>query len=148
MRSVAPNAHVAILLRDGHVLGHLGHGAMEISVENDKIGNAGKKAQRLAHDVNGNGRVQRRKGRVAFHLVNQLGRDALVFQHRRSAGNHAMTDRDRSRKVGGVQRVGHQLEGHGARGQSRCLIDELFARRVLDPELAQIGADAVNRALV
>ena len=50
-------------------------------------------------------------------------------------------------EVAGVQRVGHQLEGHGARGQSRGLIDELLARGVLDPELAQIGADAVHRAL-
>ena len=51
-------------------------------------------------------------------------------------------------KSAGVQRVGHQLEGHGARGQSRGLIDQLFAVGILDPEFAQIGADAVDRAFV
>jgi hypothetical protein len=33
-------------------------------------------------------------------------------------------------------------------GQRRRLIHQLFAVGVLDPELAQIGADAVDRALV
>ena len=58
-----------------------------------------------------------------------------------------MADGRRGREVAGVQRVGHQLEGHGAIGQSRRLIDQLVALGVLDPELAQIGADAVDRAL-
>ena len=93
----------------------------------DKVGDAGKQAQRLAHDVNGDGRVQRRKGSVALHLVDQFGRDALVFEHRRSAGDHAMADGSRSREVAGVKRVGNQLESDGTRGQSRRLIHELFA---------------------
>ncbi len=58
-----------------------------------------------------------------------------------------MADGRRGREVAGVQRVGHQLEGHRAVGQSRGLIDQLLAVAVLDPELAQIGADAVDRAL-
>jgi hypothetical protein len=114
----------------------------------DEVGNAGKEAQRLAHDVDGDGRVQRRKGRVALHLVDQRRRDELVFLHRGAAANHAMADGHRGREVAGVKRVGHQLEGDGARGQGRSLIDQLFAVGVLDPELAQIGADAVDRALV
>ena len=51
-------------------------------------------------------------------------------------------------KSAGVQRIGYEFEGHGTGGQSRRLIDQLFAGRVLDPEIAQIGADAVDRALV
>ena len=147
MRAVAADAHGGILLRDGHVRDHFGHGAMEVRIQADEIGHAGKQPQRLAHDVDGDGRVQRRKGRVALHLVDQLRRNELVLLHRRTAANHAMADGRRGRKVAGVQRVGHQLEGHGALGQSRSLIDELLALGVLDPELAQIGADAVHRAL-
>jgi hypothetical protein len=45
-----------------------------------------------------------------------------------------------------VKRVGNHLEGHGAVGQGRGLIDQLLAVGVLDPELAQIRADAVDRA--
>ena len=30
MRAVAAHAHVGVLLRDGHVLDHFGHGAMEV----------------------------------------------------------------------------------------------------------------------
>jgi len=45
-----------------------------------------------------------------------------------------------------VKRVGNHLEGYGAVGQGRGLIDQLLAVGILDPELAQIGADAVDRA--
>ena len=112
----------------------------------DEVGNAGKEPQRLAHDVDGDGRVQRREGRVALHLVDQLRRDELVLLHRRAAANHAMADGRGGREVAGVERVGDELEGDGARGQGRGLVDELLAVGVLDPELAQIGADAVDRA--
>jgi hypothetical protein len=59
-----------------------------------------------------------------------------------------MADGRRNGKVAGVERIGHQLEGYGAIGQSRSFINQLFARSVLDPELALIGADAVDRALM
>ena len=59
-----------------------------------------------------------------------------------------MADGRRRGKIAGVERVGDQLEGHRARGQGRSLIDQLLALGVLDPELAQIGADAVDRAFV
>ena len=85
---------------------------------------------------------------VAFDLVDQRGRDALVFADGGSAADGAMADGRRGGEVAGVERVGDQLEGHGAVGQRGRLIDELFAVGVLDPELAQIGADAVDRALV
>ena len=67
--------------------------------------------------------------------------------HRRPAADHAMADRRRGRELAGVQRIGHQLECNGAVGQRRSLIHQLFAGRILDPELAQVGADAVDRAL-
>ncbi len=82
MRAVAAHAHGGVLLRDGHVLHDFGHGAMEVGVEADEVGHAGKEAQRFAHDVDGDGRVQRRKGRVALHFVDQLRRDELVLLHR------------------------------------------------------------------
>ena len=59
-----------------------------------------------------------------------------------------MTDRLRGREVAGVQRVGHQFERDGAIGQRRRLIDQLFALGILDPELAEVGADAVDCALM
>ncbi len=68
--------------------------------------------------------------------------------HRGAAADHAMADGRRGGEVAGVERVGDQLEGHGAVGQRGRLIDELVAVGVLDPELAQIGADAVDCALV
>ena len=108
---------------------HFRHGAMEVGVEDGEVGNAGKQAQRFAHDVDGDGRVQRRERRVALDLVDQLGRDELVFLHRRAAANHAMADGRRGREVAGVKRVGNELEGHGAVGQRRRLVDELFAAR-------------------
>ena len=123
------------------------HGAMEVGIEADEVGNAGKEAQRLAHDVDGDGRVQRREGGVALHLVDQFGRDELVLLHGGPAADHAMADGSRGGEVGGVERVGDEFEGHGTVGQSGGLIDELLAVGVLDPELALIGADAVDRAL-
>ena len=121
---------------------------MEVRIENGEVGNARKQPQCFAHDVNSNRRVQRRKLRVAFNLVDQLRSDALIFLHRRPAANHAMADGRRSREFARVQCIGHQLESDGAVGKRRCLIDQLFARSILDPKLAQIGADAVDRALV
>jgi hypothetical protein len=47
-----------------------------------------------------------------------------------------------------VQRIRHQFEGNGPGRQGRGLIDQLYPLGVLDPELALIGADAVDRALV
>ena len=127
--------------------GHLGQRAMKVSVENGKVGNAGKQAQRLAHNVNGDGRVQRRQRLVALDLVDQLGRDALVFPHRRPAAHCAVANGRRGRELAGVQRVRHQLERHRAARHGRRLIHQLFAARIFDPELAQIGADAVDRTL-
>jgi len=92
--------------------------------------------------------VQRRKIGVALDLVDQLGRDALILLHRGSAANHAMANSGRSGEVAGVKRVGDQLEGNRTIGQGRRLIHQLVAAGVLDPEFAQIGADAVDRALV
>ena len=54
----------------------------------------------------------------------------------------------RSGEVAGVKRVGHQLEGNGARGQIGGLIDQLLAVGVLDPERALVGADTVDRAFM
>ena len=45
-----------------------------------------------------------------------------------------------------MERVGNQLEGNSAIGQRRRLVDDLLALRVLDPELAVIRADAIDRA--
>ena len=59
-----------------------------------------------------------------------------------------MTDRDRGREVAGMQRIGDQLECHRACGQRRRLVHQLFSGAILDPELAQIGADAIHRAFV
>ena len=50
-------------------------------------------------------------------------------------------------KVAGVEGVGHQLEGDGAVGKSGGKVEQLFALGVFDPELAQLGADAVDGAL-
>ncbi len=92
--------------------------------------------------------MQRRESGVAFDLVDELRRDELVFADRRPAADGSMADGRRGREVSRVERVGNHLEGHGAIGQSRSLIDEFLARGVLDPELAQLRADAVDRALV
>ena len=45
-----------------------------------------------------------------------------------------------------MQSFGNQLECDGAIGQRGRFVDELFAFGILDPELAMIGADAVDRA--
>jgi len=91
--------------------------------------------------------VQRRQCGVAVDLVDKLVRDELVLPDRGPAADSAMANGRRGRVLIGVERVGHHLEGHGAVRQSRSLIHQLLARCVLDPELAQIGADAVYRAL-
>jgi hypothetical protein len=65
---------------------------MEIGVQADEVGHAGEEAQRLAHDVDRDGRVQRGKSRIALHLVDQLRRDALVVLHGGAAADHAMAD--------------------------------------------------------
>ena len=77
--------------------------------------------QRLAHDVNGDGRMQRRERLVAVDLIDQLGRDELVLIHRRPAAHRAMPDRRRGRELAGVQRIRNQLECHRAAGQGRRL---------------------------
>jgi hypothetical protein len=59
-----------------------------------------------------------------------------------------MADGDRGREVAGVKRIGYKREGYRARGQSGCLINELIAVGVLDPEFALVGADAVDCAFV
>ena len=148
MKANPAYAHRGILGWNGHVSHNLGHGAVEVGVRAGKVGNAGEEAQGLAHDVDGNRRVQRRQVAVALYLVDQFGRNALVVLKRGSAANHAMADGRRGREVAGMERVGHQLEGNGAVGQGRGLIDDLFALCVLDPELAQIGANAVDCPLV
>ena len=77
-----------------------------------------KQLQSLAHDVNRNRRMQRRKRRVTLHLVDQRRRDELVLLHRRPAANHAMPDGRRSREIAGMKRVGNQLKSHGAVGRA------------------------------
>ena len=90
--AVAAHAHRRVLLGNGHVGYDFRHGAMEVGIENSEVGNAGKEPQRLAHDVDGDGRVQRRKVRVALDLVDQFGSDELVFVHSGTAANRAMAD--------------------------------------------------------
>ncbi len=148
MGTIPPNTHVGVLRWNRHVRGDFGHGAMEVGIEDDEIRNSGKEPQRFAHDVDGNWRMQRRKGRVALHLIDQLGCDELVFLHSWSAGNHAMTDCHRRGEVGRVQRIRDQFEGDGASRQRRCFVDKLLATLVLDPEFAKVGADSIDCALV
>ncbi len=121
---------------------------MEVGVENGEVGHAGKQVQRLAHDVDGDGCVQRRKSLVAFDLVDELGRDELVFADGWTSAHRAMADGCRGREIAGVKRVDHELECHGEAGHRRRLVHELFAAGVLNPEFAEVGADAVDRALV
>jgi hypothetical protein len=118
--------------------------AMEVRVEDGEVGDAGKQAQRLAHDVDGDGRVQRRQSLVAFDFVDELGRDELVLADGRSAAHRAMTDGSRDWELAGVQRIGHELECHRSAGHGRRLIHQLLVGSVLDPELAEVGADAVD----
>ena len=147
MIAVAPHPHVGILGGNRHARGHFGHGAMKVSVEDGEVGDAGKQTQRLAHDVDGDGRVQRRQSFVAFDFVDELGRDELVLAYGRSAAHRAMAYGSRSREFAGVQRIGYQLECHRTTGHGWRLIHQLLAAGVLDPELAQVGADAVDSAL-
>ena len=58
-----------------------------------------------------------------------------------------MPDRLRSWEVG-VERVGHQLERDCASGQRGGLIHDLLVVGVLDPELSEVGADAVDGAFI
>ena len=85
---------------------------------------------------------------VPLHLLNHLGRHALIVLQSWRGANHAMPDRLRSREVAGVQYIGHQLECDRAVGQGRGLVHQLLALGVLDPELALIGADPVHRAFI
>ena len=148
MIAVPPHAHRRVHFGNRHVRDDLGHGAMEVGVENGEVGYAREKLQSFAHDVNRDGRMQRRKICVALDLVNQFRSDTLVLLHGRSAANHAMPNGSRGGEVARVQRIRNQLECDRSVGQRRRLIHQLLARCILDPELAQIGADAVNRALV
>ena len=147
MITVAPHAHGDIFLRNWHARGHLGQGAMKVGVENGEVGNSGEQAQRLAHDVDGDGRVQRRQSLVAFDFVDQLRRDELVLADRWSSANRAMPNGSRDRELARVQRIGHQLERHRTAGHGWRLIHQLFAGGILDPELAEVGTDAVDRTL-
>jgi len=124
--------------------GNLRHGAMKPRIENRKVWHSRKQAQSLAHDVHGDGCVKWREGGVALDFVDQLRRNALVFFNGGAAGNDPMADRPGSRQVG-VEGVGHKLEGNRAVGQRGGLIDELFSAFILDPELALVGPDAVDR---
>jgi len=143
---VAPHAHGNVLRGNGHVRRNLRQRAVKIRVEHRKVRNARKQPQRLAHDVNGDRRVQRRESRVAFNLVDQCRRDALVLANSRSPADHAVSDGRRGRDLARFERIGYQLEGNRAAGHCRCLIHQLLIRRVFDPELPQIGANAVDRA--
>ena len=70
----------------------------------------------------------------------------LVFEHRGPAAHHSVSDGRRRREIVAAERVGNQPESDRARRQRRRLVHQLAARRILDPELSQIGADAVHRA--
>src|ERR1019366_8344213 len=121
---------------------------MKIRVENYEVWNAWKETQRLTHDVNRDRRMQRSKGRIFLHFVDQVGRDALVVLHGRASRGHAMADGKRGREVARMQRVCYKCKSHCACRQGRRLVDELLAFSILDPEFAEIGADAVYRAFV
>ncbi len=69
MRAVAANTLLPILFRNGEALRDFGNGGVECGVEADEVGHAGKELFGLAHDVDGDGRVQRREGDVALHFV-------------------------------------------------------------------------------
>ena len=58
MRAVAAYAHRGIFFRDRQTGDDFGHVAMKVSVQTNEIGNAGKQANGLAHDVDGDGCVQ------------------------------------------------------------------------------------------
>ena len=143
---VAAHAHREVLFRQRHAGRDFRHGAMEVGIEHGEVGNAGKEAQSLAHDVDGDGRVQRREGGVAVDLVDQFRRDALIFANRRAAAHGAMTDGRGRGKLAGVERVGDQLECDRTVGQRGRLVEELLALAILHPELAEVGADAIDGA--
>src|SRR5580658_1860921 len=107
---------------------------MKVRVEANEVGNARKQPQRFAHDVDGDGRMQWRKGLVAFHFIDQLWRDELVLLHRGPATNHPMADGCWSREVTGVKRVRNKFERDGLGGQGRSLIHKLLTLGVFDPE--------------
>ena len=115
--AIAAYPHRGIFRGDRHVLHDFRHGAMEVVVENREVGNAGEKAQRLPHDVYGDGRVQRRKRGVALHFINQFGCDELIFFDGRPAGYDTMADGSRRREVARVKRIGDQSKSHSPRGQ-------------------------------
>ena len=92
MGAVAAYAHRGIFLRNRQAGDHFGHVAMEVSVQANEIGNAGKLPHGLAHDVDGDGCVQWCEGLVALHLFNQCGSDALVCLNCWAARNHSVAD--------------------------------------------------------
>src|SRR6516164_318210 len=106
---------------------------MKIRVQNSEVGYAREQPQRLAHDVNADGRVERSKGRIALDLVDQLGSNQLILTHSRSATDGAMPNRHRRREIARVQRIDYQLECDRTARERGRLIQKLSARRVLDP---------------
>jgi len=73
---------------------------MKIGVEYGEVGDAGKELEGLAHDVDGDGCMQRRESCVAIDLVDELRRDELVLVDGGPAADHAMADGRRGREVG------------------------------------------------
>ena len=142
------HAHRRILRRNRHVSHNLRHGAMEVRIRAREVGDAAEEIEGLAHDVSANGRMQRRKALVAFHLINHLGRNELVVLKSGCGTDHSVADGCRCREVAGVEQVGNQLECDRAIGQSRGSIHQLVAFAIFDPELALAGTDAVDRTFI
>ena len=92
MVPIAPHSHSHVLLGYGHAHRNLRQGAVKVRVEHRKIRNPRKQPQCLAHDVNRDGCVQRRKSCVAFDLVDQRRRNALVLADGGPSANHAVSD--------------------------------------------------------
>ena len=58
-----------------------------------------------------------------------------------------MADRRRGRELAECSASATSLNATDAAGQRRRLVHQLLAVRILDPELAQVGADPIDRAL-
>ena len=97
--AVLAHTHCLELAGDRQPPRHLGDGAVEIGVEDGEVGHARKELQRLAHDVNGDRRMQRGQVLVALEFVDQLRRNDLVLPHRGPAADGTMADGHGSRKV-------------------------------------------------
>ena len=82
MRAKSPQAHRCVFGWDGKMPRNLGQIAMKPAIEADKVRYIGKELHRLAHDENLARRMQRREGRVLFHLFDECRRDALILRKR------------------------------------------------------------------